>query len=29
MNDLRTITVTVNGAHYQRAVEPRLLLSDF
>jgi carbon-monoxide dehydrogenase small subunit len=23
------MTVTVNGAHYQRAVEPRLLLSDF
>ena len=29
MNDLITITVTVNGTQYQRAVEPRLLLSDF
>jgi carbon-monoxide dehydrogenase small subunit len=25
----RTITVTVNGAVHQRAVEPRLLLADF
>jgi len=25
----RTVTVTVNGAVYTRAVEPRLLLSDF
>ena len=29
MNDLITITVTVNGTQYERAVEPRLLLSDF
>jgi aerobic carbon-monoxide dehydrogenase small subunit len=26
---LHTITVTVNGVAYERAVEPRLLLSDF
>ena len=29
MNDLCTVTVTVNGAPYERTVEPRLLLSDF
>ena len=29
MNDLVTITVTVNGTQYERTVEPRLLLSDF
>ena len=29
MNDLISITVTVNGTRYERAVEPRLLLSDF
>ncbi len=29
MNDLTSITVTVNGTRYERAVEPRLLLSDF
>ena len=29
MSALRTIKLTVNGAAYQRAVEPRLLLSDF
>jgi len=29
MNNLSTITVTVNGAQYERTVEPRLLLSDF
>lgn len=29
MSDLFNITVTVNGAQYERAVEPRLLLSDF
>jgi len=29
MPDRRPITVTVNGRAYQRAVEPRLLLSDF
>ena len=29
MNDLITIAVTVNGTRYERAVEPRLLLSDF
>ncbi len=29
MNDLMSITVTVNGTRYERAVEPRLLLSDF
>jgi len=26
---MQTVTVTVNGRQYQRAVEPRLLLSDF
>jgi carbon-monoxide dehydrogenase small subunit len=29
MPDRRQISVTVNGRSYQRAVEPRLLLSDF
>ena len=29
MNDLISIAVTVNGTRYERAVEPRLLLSDF
>jgi len=29
MSAKRTITVTVNGKAYMRAVEPRLLLSDF
>jgi len=29
MSDQVTISVTVNGARYERAVEPRLLLSDF
>jgi carbon-monoxide dehydrogenase small subunit len=29
MNELFDITVTVNGTQYERAVEPRLLLSDF
>jgi carbon-monoxide dehydrogenase small subunit len=29
MTDLFTLTVTVNGTPYERAVEPRLLLSDF
>jgi carbon-monoxide dehydrogenase small subunit len=29
MNDLFNVTVTVNGTQYERAVEPRLLLSDF
>ena len=29
MNDLFNVTVAVNGTHYERAVEPRLLLSDF
>jgi carbon-monoxide dehydrogenase small subunit len=29
MSDLFHITVTVNGIQYERAVEPRLLLSDF
>lgn len=29
MNDLVTIKLTVNGTQYERAVEPRLLLSDF
>jgi len=28
-NDRRTIVVTVNGERLERAVEPRLLLSDF
>ena len=25
----QNVTVTVNGTHYQRDIEPRLLLSDF
>ncbi len=29
MKDNQSISVTVNGKAYQRAVEPRLLLSDF
>lgn len=29
MNNLFSITVTVNGTTYQREIEPRLLLSDF
>ncbi len=29
MNNLMSITVTVNGTQYEREVEPRLLLSDF
>lgn len=29
MSKTRAITVTVNGAAYQRTVEPRLLLADF
>ena len=29
MNDLFTVTVTVNGTQYEQTVEPRLLLSDF
>ena len=29
MSDLFPVTVTVNGARYERAVEPRLLMSDF
>jgi len=29
MNELTKITVTVNGTKYERAVEPRLLFSDF
>jgi carbon-monoxide dehydrogenase small subunit len=29
MSDLFDITVTVNGAQYERSIEPRLLLSDF
>ena len=29
MNDLFNVTVAVNGTQYERAVEPRLLLSDF
>ncbi|RMH15617.1 MAG: (2Fe-2S)-binding protein [Acidobacteria bacterium] len=29
MSEPQSITVTVNGERYQRAVEPRLLLSDF
>jgi carbon-monoxide dehydrogenase small subunit len=29
MNNLFTVTVTINGNHYERSVEPRLLLSDF
>jgi carbon-monoxide dehydrogenase small subunit len=29
MSNFFDITVTVNGAHYERQVEPRMLLSDF
>ena len=29
MNNLFTVSVTVNGAQYERSVESRLLLSDF
>ncbi|MFQ5595425.1 MAG: (2Fe-2S)-binding protein [Anaerolineae bacterium] len=29
MSDLLPVTVTVNGTRYERAVEPRLLMSDF
>jgi aerobic-type carbon monoxide dehydrogenase small subunit (CoxS/CutS family) len=29
MNDLISISVTVNGTQYERTIEPRLLLSDF
>ena len=29
MNNLVTVSVTVNGTQYERTVEPRLLLSDF
>jgi carbon-monoxide dehydrogenase small subunit len=29
VSDLLNITVTVNGTPYERAVEPRMLLSDF
>jgi carbon-monoxide dehydrogenase small subunit len=29
MSDLFNLTVSVNGTKYERAVEPRLLLSDF
>ncbi|MBS1253624.1 MAG: Caffeine dehydrogenase subunit gamma [Anaerolineales bacterium] len=29
MENLFTVTVTVNGRQYERAIEPRLLLSDF
>ena len=29
MSDLFNVTVTVNGTRYERAIEPRLLLSDF
>lgn len=29
MNDLFQVSITVNDTEYQRAVEPRLLLSDF
>lgn len=29
MSELTTIMLTVNGASYQRTVEPRMLLSDF
>jgi len=29
MSDLFNVAVTVNGTQYERAVEPRLLLSDF
>lgn len=29
MSDLLNVSVTVNGTRYERAVEPRMLLSDF
>jgi len=29
MSSVRTIRITVNGASYERSIEPRLLLSDF
>ena len=29
MTELFNITLTINGTHYERAVEPRMLLSDF
>ena len=29
MSDLYNVTVTVNGTRYERAIEPRMLLSDF
>jgi len=29
MSNLFSVAVTVNGSHYERSVEPRLLLSDF
>ena len=29
MNELVTISVTVNGTEYQRTIEPRMLLNDF
>lgn len=29
MNGLYELAVTINGKNYQRAVDPRLLLSDF
>ncbi len=29
MSDLHTISITGNGAHYERTIESRLLLSDF
>jgi carbon-monoxide dehydrogenase small subunit len=29
MSDLFNVSVTVNGTRYERAVEPRMLLSDF
>jgi aerobic-type carbon monoxide dehydrogenase small subunit (CoxS/CutS family) len=29
MSDLFEVAATINGKQYQRAVEPRLLLSDF
>lgn len=29
MSDLVNVTITINGQAYERAIEPRLLLSDF
>jgi len=29
MSDLVNVTITINGQTYERAIEPRLLLSDF